>query len=181
MAKLEYLFVHCTATPPKGVKQFTADTLVRMHTDPPPRGRGWRQVGYAALILHDGTVARFVKNDGDGFVDSSEVTNGARGFNSKSRHICYVGGLSSTLGAMDTLTDKQRSSLINEIEAVLVEAPDVKIIGHNQVANKSCPCFSVPSFLMKAYKNGEIHGLRAKNLALRDDFGHAERFARRES
>lgn len=174
--KLKYLFIHTTATHPDGVADFDAETLIRMHCGPKPRGRGWKQVGYAKLILTSGQVSTFVTNDGDGMVDAKEVTNGVRGFNSISRHICYVGGLDQQGRAKDTLNTAQRSRLLSEIEAVLVENPDVLITGHNQVSNKACPCFSVPKFLIEAYSEQSIKGLKISNIYLRDDFGYAQKW-----
>ena len=89
--ELKYLVIHCTATP-EGRDVSTAD-IRRMHTSPKPQGRGWRQVGYTDLFRLDGTRERLVKNNEDAYVDGWEVTNGAAGFNSVSRHIVYAGGV----------------------------------------------------------------------------------------
>ena len=174
--KLKYLFIHTTATRPDRADDFDAQTLIKMHCSPKPQGRGWKQVGYAKLILTSGKVATFVTNDGDGLVDASEVTNGVRGFNSISRHICYVGGLDQQGRAKNTLNKAQQVQLMSEIEDVLAENPDVFIVGHNQVSNKACPCFSVPSFLIDCYAKQTIKGLKISNIYLRDDYGHAQKW-----
>ena len=113
MAKLKYLVLHCTATP-EG-REVTADDIRRWHTAPVAAGgRGWRQVGYTDLIHLDGTVERLVDNNEDANVDPWEITNGAAGYNSVSRHVAYAGG--RALGGQtpaDTRIVLQRRSLLH--------------------------------------------------------------------
>ena len=91
MAKLKYLVIHCTDTP--AGRNVTGADIRHWHTDPVARGgRGWRQVGYTDLFHLDGTVERLVDNNEDANVDPWEVTNGAAGYNSVSRHVVYAGG-----------------------------------------------------------------------------------------
>ena len=94
MAKLKQLVIHCTATP-EG-REVSADEIRRWHCAPLSEGgRGWRQVGYTDLIHLDGTVERLVDNNEDDVVDPWEITNGAAGHNSVSRHIVYAGGVAA--------------------------------------------------------------------------------------
>ena len=91
MARMKYLVLHCTATP-EG-REVTSKEIRHWHTDPVSKGgRGWKQVGYTDLIHLDGKVERLVDNNEDAEVDPWEVTNGARGYNSVSRHVVYAGG-----------------------------------------------------------------------------------------
>ena len=93
MAKLKYLVIHCTATP-EGREVSSAD-IRKWHTSPVSQGgRGWKQVGYTDLFHLQGGVERLVNNNEDAQVDPWEVTNGAKGYNSVSRHIVYAGGVS---------------------------------------------------------------------------------------
>lgn len=93
MAKLQYLVIHCTATP-EG-REVTAADIKAWHTNPTAKGgRGWKQVGYTDLFKLDGTVERLVQNNEDANVDPWEITNGATGYNGISRHIVYAGGVS---------------------------------------------------------------------------------------
>lgn len=174
--KLKYLFIHCTASTPKASIGFTSDTLKHLHTSPVSKGgRGWRQVGYCRLVLLDGRICYFVEDDADGWVDSGEITNGAAGFNSISKHICYVGGVDEKGKSKNTLSTVQESSLIHVIKEILLESPDVQILGHNQVANKSCPSFSVIKWLEKLIKERRIAGLTEGNICRDDVFKHAVR------
>ena len=147
MSKLKYLVIHCTATP-EG-REVSADDIRHWHTDPVSKGgRGWKQVGYTDMIHLDGSVERLVKNNEDAAVDPWEITNGVKGYNSVSRHIVYVGGLSRDgKSAKDTRTTAQRRSLEAYCRQFHNRFPDVKIVGHNELAAKDCPNFNVQTWL----------------------------------
>ena len=147
MAKLKYLVIHCTATP-QG-RKVTSDEIRRWHTNPVSKGgRGWKQVGYTDMIHLDGTVERLVENNEDSNVDPWEITNGASGYNSVSRHVVYVGGVKTDgKTAADTRTLEQVKALEKYVKDFHAKYPDVKIIGHNAVAAKACPSFDVGKWL----------------------------------
>lgn len=117
------------------------------HTAPPPRGRGWRQVGYTDMIHLDGSIERLVPNNEDDIVDPWEITNGATGINSVSRHVVYVGGLGKNGQPADTRTPAQRTAMATYVQDFVRRFPGVVVAGHNQFANKACPCFDVPKWL----------------------------------
>lgn len=140
---VKYLVIHCTDTP-EG-RHITSDDIRRWHL----KERGWRQVGYTDMIHLDGRVERLVENNDDAYVDGWEITNGAMGHNSHSRHIVYVGGRarSGTL-AKDTRTPEQIKSLTEICREFKKSAPGAKIVGHNFLNKaKACPCFDVAKFL----------------------------------
>lgn len=146
MARLRYLVIHCTATP-EG-REVSAADIRRWHTSPPPAGRGWKQVGYTDLIHLDGRVERLVDNNEDGNVDPWEVTNGAKGYNSVSRHVVYAGGLSSDKKTpKDTRTAAQLEAMAEYVRTFHRRHPSVKIVGHNELAAKACPSFDVREWL----------------------------------
>lgn len=145
MAKLKYLVIHCTATP-EG-REVTAAEIKQWHTAPPPRGRGWRQVGYTDIFHLDGRCERLVGNNEDAQVDPWEMTNGAAGFNAVSRHIVYVGGVGSDGKPKDTRTALQKSEMARYVREFHRRHPDVKIIGHRDLNNgKACPSFNVAAW-----------------------------------
>lgn len=146
MAKpLKYLVLHCTATP-KG-REVTAEQIRHWHTDPVSKGgRGWQQVGYTDMIHLDGSIERLVDNNEDNNVDPWEITNGAKGYNSISRHVVYVGGGCSPQGE-DTRTEAQRKALAEYLLQFHRKHPSVRIVGHNELSAKACPSFDVPAFL----------------------------------
>lgn len=169
MNELKYLIIHCTAT--REWQNITAQSIRAWHTDPPPAGRGWRQVGYSDLILLDGDRHQFVKHNGDKFVNSNEITNGVAGMNAISRHVCYVGGMSADgKKAKNTLTNEQSQTLEAIIREVIAYKPDILIAGHNQFDNKACPSFFVPTYL-------KMIGIDDKNIYHKDPFGYATKLS----
>lgn len=147
MARLERLVIHCTQTP--AGREVSADDIRRWHTSPVAKGgRGWKQVGYTDMIHLDGRIERLVGNNEDANVDSWEITNGAKGYNSTSRHIVYVGGSKADCKTpKDTRTDAQRAALTQYVLDFHRRFPSAAIFGHNQLAAKACPSFDVPSWL----------------------------------
>lgn len=147
MARLKYLVIHCTATP-EG-REVSASDIRRWHTSPVSRGgRGWKQVGYTDLVHLDGSVERLVGNNEDAEVDPWEVTNGARGYNSVSRHIVYAGGCDSRMKPKDTRTEAQKKSLAAYVRDFHRRFPGVRIVGHRELdSGKACPSFDVQAWL----------------------------------
>lgn len=146
MKKLQYLIIHCTATP-EG-RTVTSKQIREWHTSPAPKGRGWKQVGYTDMIHINGQLENLVPHNDDQWVDPREITNGAVGINSVSRHVVYVGGMTKDNKApKDTRTSEQLLALRNYVTHVLSRHPDIIIGGHNQFAAKACPSFDVPAWL----------------------------------
>lgn len=145
--ELKYLVLHCTATP-EG-RDVSAAEIRRWHTSPVSAGgRGWKQVGYTDLVHLNGSVERLVANNEDAWVDPWEITNGAKGYNSVSRHIVYAGGVAADgKTPKDTRTAAQKAALEKYVKDFHAAHPKVKIIGHNQVAAKACPSFDVLAWL----------------------------------
>ena len=147
MTKLKYLVLHCTSTA-EG-REVSSKEIRHWHTDPVSKGgRGWKQVGYTDLVHLDGTVERLVGNNEDASVDPWEVTNGAKGYNSVSRHVVYAGGLAKDgKTAKDTRTAAQRAALEAYVKDFHRRFPGVRIVGHNELAAKACPSFDVQKWL----------------------------------
>ena len=145
--KLAYLIIHCTATT-EG-REVYPDDIRRWHTSPVSEGgRGWRQVGYSDLImLNQGVLINLVKYDDDDVVDPWEITNGASGINSISRHIVYAGGCDRKMNPKDTRTPEQTATLTRYVRNFVAKYPHIKVAGHNQLAKKACPSFNVPEWL----------------------------------
>lgn len=142
---LQYLVLHCTATP-EG-REVSSDAIRRFHTSPPPKGKGWKQVGYTDMIHLDGKVERLVGNNEDAWVDPWEITNGAKGCNRVSRHIVYVGGADKALKGKDTRTPAQKEAMKKYVLDFHRRFPRVKIVGHSEVSKTTCPNFNVREWL----------------------------------
>ena len=147
MAQLKRLVIHCTDTP-EG-RKVSSDDIRHWHTSPVSKGgRGWQQVGYTDMFHLDGTVERLVANNEDANVDPWEITNGAKGYNSTSRHIVYVGGRAATSKTpKDTRTEEQKEAMKQYVLDFHRRHPDVEIVGHNALSAKACPSFDVPAWL----------------------------------
>lgn len=151
--ELTYLVIHCAATP-EGV-WFDQRDILKWHLEE----RGWKKPGYSDLILLDGCIVNLIPYDDDDIVDNWEISNGAKGYNGISRHICYIGGTDSNGKAKDTRTDIQLREMEHYVKYFISKHPNIKIIGHNQISSKSCPSFNVPKWLRSI-------GVKKKNIGL---------------
>lgn len=128
----------------------TGAEIRHWHCDPKSKGgRGWKQVGYSDVIHLNGGVENLVAHNEDQWVDPWEVTNGAAGYNSTSRHVVYVGGCASDgKTPKDTRTPVQKEALKKYVKAFLRQHPDADVVGHNELnKGKACPSFDVKAWL----------------------------------
>jgi len=143
MRKIDYLVVHCTAGPQdqktQDIKHYWAKVL------------GWKSYGYHYLINKDGSV--------ENLTDISKPTNGVKGYNANSIHVCYKGGVNGK----DTRTHDQKAALERVLKTLKVMFPKAQIKGHRDFSPdkngdgkidsrdwiKICPCFDA----MIEYKN----------------------------
>ncbi len=128
MRPIDKIIIHCSATP-EG-RNWTLKDIDRDH-----KSKGYKKVGYHYVICLDGTIEK-------GRAES-EVGAHCKGHNAKSIGICYVGGLDKNRRPKDTRTEAQRASMKRLIGELQERYPDAGIHGHNEFANKACPCFDV--------------------------------------
>lgn len=128
MRKIDKIIIHCSATP-EG-KFFTVADIDRWHRD-----RGWQGIGYHYVIYLDGSTHK----------GRPEETIGAHcsGQNAHSIGICYIGGLDASGKAKDTRTPAQKKALHELVSDLKTRYPAATVHGHNEFANKDCPCFDV--------------------------------------
>lgn len=128
----------------------TSNEIRAWHTNPVSKGgRGWKQVGYTDMIHLDGRVERLVQNNEDNVVDNWEITNGAQGYNSTSRHVVYVGGVARDgKTPRDTRTPAQLEAMAAYVRDFHRRFPGVRIVGHNELVAKACPSFDVQKWLV---------------------------------
>lgn len=120
------IIIHCSATI-EG-KHFTAYDIDRWH-----RQRGFHSIGYHYVILLNGEIQKGR--------DLQQTGAHCTGHNRQSIGICYIGGLDSKGLAKDTRTPEQKNSLRRLLQSLKKQYPDAHIVGHNNFANKDCPCF----------------------------------------
>ena len=148
--KLNYLVLHCTATP-EG-RPVTKDDIIRWHTNPIHLGgRGWNRPGYSDLVELDGDLVSIIPFNTDDFVDQWEISNGVVGLNGNARHIVYAGGMDTeNKKPKDTRTKEQLATLEVYVKYTIKRHPKILVLGHNEAPNangKACPSFNVGEWL----------------------------------
>ena len=154
MAKLiKYLVIHCSGT--AYTMQVDGSMIKLWHMSPPPSGNGWSRPGYWKFIRRNGKVDVLHEINEDNFIESHEMTWGAKGVNDSSVHICLAGG-HPRLGVkrkevydfFELFTDEQFMVLKVEIKEFIAKHPQVKVVGHYQVdyreIPKTCPNVNIP-------------------------------------
>lgn len=128
MREITEIIIHCSATK-EGHPFFAAD-IDRWH-----KAQGWSGIGYHYVIDIDGKVE----------TGRAEYQAGAhaKGHNANSIGICYIGGLDINGKPKDTRTPEQHKSLAELVARLKVKYPKATVHGHNEFANKACPCFNV--------------------------------------
>jgi N-acetyl-anhydromuramyl-L-alanine amidase AmpD len=114
MRQIIYIVIHCTGAPQNQtiavIKSFWKNV------------KGWKNVGYHKIIEADGAVTELAKPE--------TITNGVAGKNSKSYHICYIGGQKG----IDNRTAKQKESLLAEIKNAKKAFPNAVVLGHRDLS-----------------------------------------------
>ena len=136
MRKINKIIIHCSATPVG--RKVSVSTIRKWHLQ-----RGFNDIGYHYVIHLDGkiSVGRPIEKVG---AHCAYENIGSIG-------LCYVGGMTKDMKKpKDTRTQAQKDSLIKLMHELIYKYnKDMTIHGHNEYANKSCPCFSV----QKEYAN----------------------------
>ena len=133
MRAINKIIIHCSATP-EG-RDYTVADIDRWH-----KQRGWNGIGYHYVIYRDGSVrtGRPVE----------QIGAHCTGHNSNSIGICYIGGLAAdNKTPKDTRTPAQIKALRDLVGKLKKKYPGTHVHGHNEFANKACPCFDVKTEL----------------------------------
>jgi len=126
--KITSLVVHCTAS-----RQNASIDGILAHW----KRKGWKNVGYHIILPMEGFTI---------LSDFNNVTNGAIGYNQNGVHISYIGGVEfvgQKWKPLDNRTESQKRLIDVFIVEMVKRFPEIKVIGHNEVAKKSCPSFKV--------------------------------------
>lgn len=146
MRDINRIVIHCTATK-EGIDR-DVDFIRGLHL-----ARGFKDIGYHFLIHLNGTIERGRPWDIAGAH--------AKGYNSDSIGIAYVGGVDYKGKPKDTRTVAQVHALRASVEIIKAQYPMVKVVGHRDLSVdlngdgvisrnewlKQCPCFSVSTEL----------------------------------
>lgn len=128
MRDIYRIIIHCSATKPG--QKCDAKVIDKWH-----REKGYKCIGYHWVILPDGTIQKGR--------DEKEIGAHCTNYNKGSIGICYVGGLDANGNPCDTRTVKQKEAMRDLVNAICVRYTIKDIAGHNEFANKACPCFDV--------------------------------------
>ncbi len=122
------IVIHCSDSP--NGREHTAEDIHRWHKE-----KGWDGIGYHYVITTHGEIQN----------GRPEYWTGAHasGHNTGSIGICLIG--------RDDYSDLQWNSLEALISDLQKKHPNAKVIGHNEISNKTCPGFNVQRWL----KHGE--------------------------
>jgi N-acetylmuramoyl-L-alanine amidase len=137
---VDTIWVHCAATRPEWMRDKPLSDKVaeitRWHKD-----RGWNAIGYHWIIDRDGTIAKGR--------DENVVGAHTQNYNTGSIGICLIGGFGSNENDPfdKNFTFEQEHVLRGLIDDIKQRTPIKAVRGHNEVAAKSCPGFSVKRWL----------------------------------
>jgi N-acetylmuramoyl-L-alanine amidase len=161
--EVQCLVIHCSATR-EGQKNITPKVVDGWHTLPKPQGRGERVNPYNVIIGLENTVW-FRPWNQDKWLNRTEVSWGSAEYNICSFNICYTGGMNKQFTkAKNTLTQYQDSMLWVIVCDFKKQFPYGFVIGHNQIAKKACPSFSVPKWIKYHAKEHEKYNPSEFNL-----------------
>lgn len=129
--KIDLIVIHCSDTRPS--QDFTIEKLAACH-----KARGFGEwPGYHVYIRRDGTLyyCRPVS------VKGCHVS----GHNQYSIGVCYEGGHSDSpeYKYEDNRTAEQLVVMAEVLQVLKACYPEARVVGHNELARKACPCFDV--------------------------------------
>ena len=133
MRDLKRVILHCSATP-EG-REVSVEDIRSWHTDPPPRGNGWSDIGYHYVIHLDGLTEMGRPVSIQGAHTSGE--------NEDSVGVCYIGGLDTSMAPKDTMTVPPEIAFVELVKSLRLIFGELSIHGHNEYSTKACPSFSV--------------------------------------
>lgn len=131
--EIKYIVIHCTATQPEAkiedIKAYWKNHL------------GWTNPGYHFIIKRDGDIIQ-LQNE-------NSIANGVAGFNSKSIHISYIGGIDRKGKPADNRNRAQEDAMFDKIVELTEKYPDAEVKGHRDFpgVKKACPSFDVKEWL----------------------------------
>jgi N-acetyl-anhydromuramyl-L-alanine amidase AmpD len=132
--KIEKIIIHCSATKP--TQDVGSKEIRSWHM-----AKGWKDIGYHFVVRRDGKIELGRKLDVRGAH--------ARGHNSTSIGVCYIGGVDENNKPEDNRTEQQLDSLEFLVSLLWAMFPDADVMGHCDLpeVTKACPCFDVKNWL----------------------------------
>lgn len=131
MRSIKKIIVHVADTP--DTLDIGAAEIRQWHTDPPPRGNGWSDIGYHKVVRKGGILE-------DGRPESRAGAH-VRGHNADSLAICWVG--------RNDCQESQKASMKKQIKEWLTKygLSISDVYGHKELASgKTCPNLDMDEF-----------------------------------
>lgn len=133
MREIRWIVLHCTGGP--------QNQTVKAIQDYWKNHNGWKDPGYHYIIEASGKVHNLHPIE--------KISNGVKGHNANSIHICYIGGVDKKNKPIDNRTYDQICEQINLINVLKAQFPNAVVCGHRDFpgAAKACPSFDVKTWL----------------------------------
>jgi N-acetylmuramoyl-L-alanine amidase len=139
MRNIDLIVIHCADTPP--TMDVGVEEIRRWHTDPPPKGNGWADIGYHWVIRRNGVI-EFGR-------PAEKIGAHVAGHNATSIGVCMVGGKGKDGKPENNYTAEQWDSLEAIVNFLRAAYPRARVCGHRDLDHgKACPCFDVAKWLM---------------------------------
>ena len=141
MRHISKIIIHCAATRPSS--DIGAAEIRRWHIE----GNGWSDIGYHGVIRRDGTLESGRPMDQAGAHTSGQ--------NKDSIGLCLAGGVKEDGKTPENnFTPEQWKTLERVVKELVKRFPGVTVHGHNEFANKACPCFDAKAWWAKVSGGG---------------------------
>jgi N-acetylmuramoyl-L-alanine amidase len=142
MREIKYIVIHCSG----GTQDASVESIKNYW-----KKIGWKSVGYHYIIDSRGVETQLQS--------IIYPTNGVRGYNENSIHVCYIGGVDKFGKPVDNRTDSQKHKLRMRVNDLKMQFPKAVVLGHRDLSPdkdgdgvveqkewvKSCPCFDAVS------------------------------------
>jgi N-acetylmuramoyl-L-alanine amidase len=142
MRPIDLIVVHCSDS-----RWGDVATIRKWHTDPPPAGRGWDDIGYHYVIQNGfpTSVCGYLAAN-DGLLEEgrpvAKVGAHVYGHNDTSIGVCLVGGRDrQNIPCQETwVTERQRAALLDLLRWLMGQYPQARLLGHHELdPGKGCP------------------------------------------
>lgn len=134
MREINKIIIHCSATKP--TQDIGAAEIDMWH-----KKQGWDEIGYHFVIRRSGEVEKGRAVE--------KIGAHCKGHNAGSIGICLAGGIDENGRAKNNFTEKQFQALRKLVLELKAKFNILYVFGHNEFANKACPCFDVKKFFGK--------------------------------
>lgn len=131
MRVITKIILHVSDSPDS--RDIGAAEIKKWHVDPPPKGNGWKDIGYHEVVRRDGTLERGRPYD--------QAGAHTKNHNSDSLGICWVG--------RSKYTSLQYLTLLNIVKVLLAShgLKTTDVYGHAELnPGKSCPNLDMNKF-----------------------------------